>query len=413
MTVSTPVQQHIRILDAQGLSWRRIAREVGVSRQTVRKYAELEDRSPKPPGHAKAKSKPDPFKPVIDKWLQADRMMPRKQRHSAMRIWRRLRDERGYDGSYQLVQHHVRQRKRDWREPGDGFMELEWEPGVMQVDFGRALAVIGGERTDVHCLVATFPYPNMRHVVALPGENAECVCEGLETVFSHVGPAPRVMVFDNATGAAHRVAWDRITIVDVFQRFVERYRVEVRFCNPGSGWEKGGVENAVGFAGRNLMVPMPSAESFRASARVWLDACERIAGSDHCRHGVPVRELFEAGKDHMPPLARRRVRPVWLEGREGRQDRLRRHRREPVSGRPEMAFDAFAGRGARLRDRASRSRWRAHRHVGTRVGGIGEDPDGPGEPARDHRAQAAHVGRKPDCVLASWRPLCERCFSAV
>ena len=110
------------------------------------------------------------------------------------------------------------------------------------------------------------------------------------------------MVFDNAAGAAHRVAWDRITIVDVFQRFVERYRVEVRFCNPGSGWEKGGVENAVGFAGRNLMVPMPSAESFRASARVWLDACERIAGSDLCRYGVPVRELFEAEKDHMPPL---------------------------------------------------------------------------------------------------------------
>lgn len=56
------------------------------------------------------------------------------------------------------------------------------------------------------------------------------------------------------------------------------------------------------FAGRNLMVPMPSAESFRAPARVWLDACERIAGSDHYRHGVPVRELFEAEKDHMPPL---------------------------------------------------------------------------------------------------------------
>ena len=91
MTVSTPVQQHIRILDAQGLSWRRIAREVGVSRQTVGKYAELEDCSPKPPERTAARSKLDPFEPVIDKWLQADRMMPRKQRHSAMRIWHRLR----------------------------------------------------------------------------------------------------------------------------------------------------------------------------------------------------------------------------------------------------------------------------------------------------------------------------------
>ena len=80
--------------------------------------------------------------------------------------------------------------------------------------------MIGGERTDVHCLVATFPYPNMRHVVALPGENAECVCEGLETVFSHAEPAPRVMVFDNATGAAHRVAWDGIVFcqIEVVQR---------------------------------------------------------------------------------------------------------------------------------------------------------------------------------------------------
>ena len=77
MTVSTPVQQHIRILDAQGVSWRRIAKEVGVSRQTAGKYAELEDCSSKPPEHAKAKSKLDPFKPVIDKWLESDRLMPR------------------------------------------------------------------------------------------------------------------------------------------------------------------------------------------------------------------------------------------------------------------------------------------------------------------------------------------------
>ena len=123
MTVSTPVQQHIRILDAQGVSWRRMAREVGVSRQTAGKYAELEDCSPKPPEHAKAKSKPDPFKPVIDKWLESDRLMPRRQRHTAMRVWHRLRDEHGYEGSYQLVQRYVRQRKRDWRDPGDGFCD--------------------------------------------------------------------------------------------------------------------------------------------------------------------------------------------------------------------------------------------------------------------------------------------------
>ena len=72
--------------------------------------------------------------------------------------------------------------------------------------FGEGLVCIKGARVKVHCLVVAFPYSNMRWVVALPGENAECVCEGLETVFGHIGLAPRVLVFGNATGAAHRVA---------------------------------------------------------------------------------------------------------------------------------------------------------------------------------------------------------------
>lgn len=62
------------------------------------------------------------------------------------------------------------------------------------------------------------------------------------------------------------------------------------------------MENAVGFVRRDPMAPMPSAESFQTLTRVWLDECGRVAGSDHCRHDVPVIELFEAEKDHMPPL---------------------------------------------------------------------------------------------------------------
>lgn len=289
MTVSTPVRQHIRILDAQGVSWRRMAREVGVSRQTAGKYAELEDCSPKPPEHAKSKSKPDPFKPVIDKWLESDRLMPRKQRHTAMRVRHRLRDEHGYEGSNQLVRRYVRQRKRDWRDPGDGFMEPRWEPGIAQVDFGEGLACIRGARVKAHCLVAAFPYSNMRWVVAL---------------FRHIGLAPRVLVFGNATGAAHRVAWDKITIVDVFRRFVEHYRVEVRFRNPASGWEKGNAENAVGFLRRNLMVPMPNAESYRKLTSWMLSRCGEIAGNTHYRKDVPISDLFAGEKTRMLPLPR-------------------------------------------------------------------------------------------------------------
>ena len=136
MTVPTPIQQRIRILDARGVSWRRISKEVGVSRQTVRKYAQLEDCSPEPPARPAAVSKLDPYKPLIGKWLEADRFMPRKQRHTARRVYDRLVEEQGFDGSYQIVQRYVKRWRQEHRLPGDGY------PGVGVVagrDCGRIL----------------------------------------------------------------------------------------------------------------------------------------------------------------------------------------------------------------------------------------------------------------------------------
>ena len=100
------------------------------------------------------------------------------------------------------------------------------------------------------------------------------------------------VVFDNATGAGHRVAWDGITVVDVFQRFVKHYRIEVRFCNPGAGNEKGSVENAVGFLRRNVMIPLPDAESYAQLTRFMLSRCDEIARRPHYRLKVPVGDLF-------------------------------------------------------------------------------------------------------------------------
>ena len=120
----------------------------------------------------------------------------------------------------------------------------------------------------------------MRCVVALPGENAECVCQGLRLVFEHIGVVPRVLVFDNATGAGHRVAWDKVTIVKVFALFLFAYRIETRFCNPYSGNEKGSVENAVGFLRRNIMVPLLNASVLRAVDAVHARALRR-AGQTH------------------------------------------------------------------------------------------------------------------------------------
>ena len=316
MTIPVSVQQRIRLLDQQGTPWRAIARDLNVSRDTVRKYALMEDCSPKPKPSTTRPRKLDGFTPVIDEWLQADRFMPRKQRHTAKRVYDRLVTEKGFTGSYSAVQRYVKQWHQEHRPACDGFMELEWRPGVMQVDFGEAVVVLAGVKTKVHCLVASFPYSNKRYVVALPGENAQCVCEGLVEIFEHIGLVPMVLVMDNATGAAHRTAWDKITIVGLFQLFLEHYRIEARFCNPRSGWEKGSVENAVGFLRRNLMVPLLNVESYAQLSKHLLSRCDELGNDKHYRADESVNDLFEEDRAGMRPLPRVRFDAVdWQERR--------------------------------------------------------------------------------------------------
>lgn len=157
------------------------------------------------------------------------------------------------------MRRYVKRRREEHRPDGDGYLEPDWGAGVMRVDFGEAVATIGGGDVKAHCLVATFPHSNMRYVAAMPGRNAGCVCEGPAQIFDHIGMAPRVLVPGNATGAGHRVTWNKVTVVRVFAMFCDHYRLETRFCNPYSGNERGSVENAVGFLRRNLMVPKPNA----------------------------------------------------------------------------------------------------------------------------------------------------------
>lgn len=279
MAIPMPVQQDIRRLDRLGVPHARIARDLGIDRGTVAKYAALEDYSPRKPLDRRFGRCIDAFAPIVDGWLERDRMMPGKQRHTAKRIHERLVAECGFSGSYSAVQRYVKQWKEANRQRGDAYLRLEWAPGSMQVDFGVARAVIAGRERTVHFLVASFPYSNMRYAVAMPGENAECLCQGLVMLFAHVGGVPPVMVMDNATGAGHRDAKGELTLTALFESFVSHYLMEVRFCNPYSGNEKGNVENAVGFLRRNLMVPMPVAESFEQLSRILLERCDQLAAS--------------------------------------------------------------------------------------------------------------------------------------
>lgn len=413
MTKPVSIQQRIRILDAQGVSWREIARRLGMSRDTVRKYATMEDCSPKPAVRKGRRSLIDAYSGTVDSWLSADRLMPRNQRHTARRVYARLVEEEGFEGSYSSVQRYVKRWREEHRSDGDGYLELDWSAGVMQVDFGEAVATIGGGDVKVHCLVATFPHSNMRYVAAMPGENAECVCEGLAQIFDHIGMVPRVLVLDNATGAGHRVAWNKVTVVRVFAMFCDHYRLETRFCNPYSGNEKGSVENAVGFLRRNLMVPKPNAESHGRLTRHLLSRCDAIADSDHYRSDRPICELFDEERGEMQPLPRARFDAVeWVERKADKEGNIQIGSVRYLAGPSWRGWTLLAG----LRAFEVEIRTADGRHVntlpaptGTADGRSGTPPRccprWPGNPTRGaSRPCAASFRTGSCCVSTRWTP---------
>lgn len=135
-----------------------------------------------------------------------------------------------------------------------GFLELEWAPGVAQVDFGNFRCVLGGMPTDAKLLVVTLPHSNSRYCVAMMSERSECLCAGLRAVFEWMGRAPAVLVPDDATEAG-RMVRGTVTESDLFSRFRAHYRCSGRYCNPYSGNEKGSVLSDTWFYPRTSSEP--------------------------------------------------------------------------------------------------------------------------------------------------------------
>ena len=292
MTVPLDTRQAIRELDAGGASRSQIARELHVSRNTVRKYADMKDMSPAAPVSARPHPAIDADAVWVDSVLEADLGAPRKQRHTAKRIYDRLVEERGYAGSYSTVCRYVGEWRRGHsHSPREGYLELAWEPGTAQVDYGSFRAVVAGVPRTLRLLVVTLPHSNARFCVAMELERSECLCWGLRLVFEWAGRAPRVLVLDNATEAG-RMLRGIVTESELFSHFRAHYRCEVRFCNPHSGNEKGSVENAVGFLRRNLLVPVPEVASVDELNERLRAGCERINAGARSRAGAPTPEAL-------------------------------------------------------------------------------------------------------------------------
>src|SRR5437588_4047515 len=161
----------IRLAHRDGMSIRDVARTFGHSRTKIRQI--LSEAQPKP--YTRSKPPPAPvlgsFHAAIDSILAADESAPPKQRHTAMQVFRRLRDEHGYTGSYDPVRRYVATHQRGRRET---FVPLAHDPGVrLEADFGHVHVDFPGGRRLVAVLICAWSYSNYAFALALPTERTE------------------------------------------------------------------------------------------------------------------------------------------------------------------------------------------------------------------------------------------------
>lgn len=298
-----PVSTYRRVridYERNGFSQRELSGKYGLHRDTIRKMLEFSI----PPGYQRKnpphKPKLAPFIGVIDAILESDKDKPRKQRHTAKRIFERIQEEHGYSGGYTTVKDYVRDKRLRCREM---FVPLSHPSGHAQADFGEALAVIDGVQMKVHYLCIDLPQSDDLFVKAYPAENMEAFCDGHNAAFSYFDGVPLSVLYDNTKLAVGRIEKNGIRRhTPKFDELMSHYLFEARFGRPGKGNDKGKVEGLVGYVRRNFLVPIPRFDSFDSLNRYLAEHCQKRRDKKLRSHKETIGERFERDREKLLPL---------------------------------------------------------------------------------------------------------------
>lgn len=279
----------LRRAHRDGLSIRQIAKQFGVSRNTVRKA--LAHPEPKPYALQRPRLAPSfgPFRATVEAILQADEQAPRKQRHTASQLFRRLQNEFGYTGGYDQVRRYVQTRRRDRRET---FIPLDHPPGHRaEADFGHIHVDFPQGRQLVPVLLVTWSYSNCPFALALPTERTEAILHGLVEAFTFFGCVPHELWWDNPTTVAITVLRGRERHLQPrYAALASHYTFAPKFCLPAKGNEKPRVEHRVFDLQRRWATPVPQVAD-REALNAYLQRCclaerDRVSGTQSETVGV-------------------------------------------------------------------------------------------------------------------------------
>ena len=289
-----------RAVMIEGLSRREAARRFGVHRNTIAKMLQFSI----PPGYRRQENpvsrKLGPYMAWIDAILEGDRSVHKKQRHTASRIFERLRDEQGFSGGYTIVREYVAEATLRSREM---FIPLSHRPGHAQADFGEADGYICGKKVRFHYFCMDLPHSDGCFVKAYPAETAEAFCDGHVAAFDFFGGVPQSILYDNTKLAVARIVKGGLRLrSQMFAELQSHYLFDDRFGRPGKGNDKGKVEGLAGYARRKFMTPLPVAESFDALNAHLLDGCHKRRQAILRGHTISIDERLQADVAAFMPL---------------------------------------------------------------------------------------------------------------
>ena len=252
-------------------SEREVARLFGIHRQTVKKICQYAV----PPGYQRKREPISPkltgFTGIIDAILDADKLVHVKQRHTAIRILERMRDEHGFTGGYTIVRNYVYQVATRHKEM---FIPLSHRPGHAQVDFGEADGYIGGKKVRFHYFCMDLPHSDGCFVKAYPTEDTEAFLDGHVCAFAFFAGVPQSILYDNTRIAVAKILGDGKRLrTKEFAELQSHYLFDDKFGRPAKGNDKGNVEGLVGYSRRHFMVPLPVADDFDALNAKLRDGC--------------------------------------------------------------------------------------------------------------------------------------------
>ena len=299
----------IQCLLGQGWSRRRIARELGVDRGTVARYARpgLEGQSKPAIATAGKSSQCERYRLGIANKLELGL--------SAQRIWQDLVAEEGFGGSYESVKRFVRSLRGSREFP---FRRIESPPGAeAQVDFGRGgwITGPGGRKRRPHALRVVLSYSRRAYSEGVWRQDTESFIRCLENAFYHLGGVPRTLVIDNLRAAVSRADWYDPDLNPKLEEFARHYGTVILPTKPRTPRHKGKVENSIGYLHGNALKGhlFASLDLHNQHLRQWE---QQVA--DHRIHGTTrrqVRALFEEHeRQALLPLPEQRF-PVFVEAR--------------------------------------------------------------------------------------------------